>query len=53
MVSTVLRDAEERLLEALKSGNQAEIATAKLAVMGALDEYRKVASGIGENPQEA
>ena len=53
MVSTVLRDAEERLLEALKSSNQAEIATAKLAVMGALDEYRKVASGIGENPQDA
>jgi hypothetical protein len=53
LVSTGLRDAEERLLKALKSGNQAEIATAKLAVMGALDEYRKVASGIGENPQDA
>ena len=50
-VSTVLRDAEERLLQALKSGNKAEIVAAKLALMGALDEYRNVAGGIGEDPQ--
>ena len=47
MVSTVLRDAEEKLLQALKSGNKAEIAAAKLALMGTLDEYSKIAKGIG------
>ena len=52
MVSTVLRDAEERLLQALKSGNKAEIAAAKLALMGALDEYGKIANGIGEGLPE-
>lgn len=49
MVSTGLRDAEDRLLRALKSGNKAEIAAAKLALMGALDEYSKVAKEIGED----
>jgi hypothetical protein len=48
-VATGLRDAEERLLKALKSGNQAEITAAKLALMGALDEYSKVADGIGQD----
>ena len=52
MVSTVLRDAEEKLLQALKSGNKAEIAAAKLALMGALDEYSKIANGIGEGLTE-
>ena len=46
MVSTGLRDAEDRLLRALKSGNQSEIVAAKVALMGALDEYSKVADGI-------
>jgi len=50
MVSTGLRDAEDRLLRALKTGNQAEIVAAKLALMGALDEYSKVADGIGREP---
>jgi len=50
MISTELRDAEDRLLRALKTGNQAEIVAAKLALMGALDEYRKVADGIGREP---
>ena len=52
MVSTVLRDADEKLLQALKSGNKAEIAAAKLALMGALDEYSKIANGIGEGLPE-
>jgi hypothetical protein len=52
MVSTVLRDAEERLLRALKSGDEADIVAAKLALMGALDEYSKIAKGIGENPPD-
>jgi hypothetical protein len=52
MVSTVLRDAEERLLQALKSGNKAEIVAAKLALMGALDEYSKTADGLGEDLPE-
>ena len=52
MVSTVLRDAEERLLRALKSGDKAEIVAAKLALMGAVDEYSKIAKGIGENPPD-
>jgi hypothetical protein len=47
MVSTGLREAEDRLLRALKSGNKAEIVAAKIALMGALDEYSKVADGIG------
>ena len=50
LVSSGLRDAEERLLEALKSGNKTEIVAAKLALMGALDEYSKVAVGIGDDP---
>jgi len=49
-VSTGLRDAEDRLLQALKSGNKAEIVAAKVVLMGTLDEYSKVADGIGEDP---
>ncbi|MFY9989776.1 MAG: hypothetical protein WAL40_01870 [Rhodoplanes sp.] len=49
-VSNGLRDAEDRLLQSLKSGNKAEIVAAKVVLMGALDEYSKVAVGIGENP---
>jgi hypothetical protein len=48
-VSTGLRDAEDRLLRALKSGNKAEIVAAKIALMGALDEYGKVADGIDKD----
>ena len=50
MVSTGLRDAEDRLLRALKSGNKSEIVAAKVALMGALDEYSKVADGIDKGP---
>jgi len=46
-VATGLRDAEEGLLKALKSGNKADIMAAKLDLMGALDQYSKVADGIG------
>ena len=49
MVSTGLRDAEERLLQALKRRNKADIVAAKVALMGALDEYSKVADGIAED----
>ena len=49
LVSTGLRDSEDRLLQALKSGNKVEIVAAKLALMGALDEYSKVADKIGED----
>ena len=49
MVSTALRDAEDRLLRALKSGNKAEITAAKIALMGTLDEYGKVADGIDKD----
>ena len=48
-VSTVLRDAEERLLRALRSGNKAEIVAAKLDLKGALDEYSKFADEIGND----
>lgn len=48
-VSTGLRDAEGRLLQALKGGNKADIVSAKVDLMGALDEYSKVAGGIGED----
>ncbi|MCI4679152.1 DUF4175 domain-containing protein [Rhodoblastus acidophilus] len=44
--STLLRDAEERLLQALKSGNEAEITEAKLALRAALDEYSRIAGAI-------
>jgi hypothetical protein len=44
--SSELRDAEERLLEALKGGDQRGITAAKLAVMGSLDEYSKVVDAI-------
>ena len=46
-VSTGLRDAEEKLLGALKRRDQAAIATAKLDVMGALDEYGRIVNGLG------
>jgi hypothetical protein len=49
IVSTGLRDAEDRLLRALKNGNKSDIIAAKLALMGALDEYSKVADGIGKD----
>jgi hypothetical protein len=49
MASTGLRDAEQKLLQALKSGNKAQIVAAKLDLMGALDEYSKVADGIGQD----
>lgn len=52
VVSTGLRNAEERLLQALKSGDKAEIVAAKLALMGTLDEYSKIAKGIGEDLPE-
>ena len=48
-VSIGLRDAEERLLQALKRRNKADIVAAKVALMGALDEYSKVADGIAED----
>ena len=48
-VSSGLREAEERLLQALKSGNKTAIAAAKLVLMGALDEYSKIAVGIGDD----
>ena len=47
--STGLRDAEGRLLQALKGRNKAAIVAAKLDLMGALDEYSKVATGIGND----
>ena len=50
MVSTGLRDAEDRLLQALKGGDKAEIVAAKVVLMGALDEYSKVADRIGKDP---
>ena len=37
------------MLDAIKSGNKAEIVAAKLALMAALDEYRKTVDGIGED----
>jgi hypothetical protein len=49
MASTALRDAEEKLLQALKSGTKAEIVAAKLAVAGAIDEYSKVVDVIGRD----
>jgi hypothetical protein len=49
MASTGLRDAEQKLLQALKSGNKAQIVAAKLDLMGALDEYSEVADGIGQD----
>ncbi|MFY9643507.1 MAG: hypothetical protein WCD20_15755 [Rhodomicrobium sp.] len=48
-VSSGLKEAEDRMLDAIKSGNKAEIAGAKLALMAALDEYRKTVDGIGED----
>jgi hypothetical protein len=47
-VSTGLKDAEDRMLNALKSGDRSKIAEAKLALMTALDEYRKAVGGIEE-----
>ncbi len=37
------------MLDAIKSGNKAEVVAAKLALMAALDEYRKTVDGIGED----
>lgn len=45
-VSTGLRNAEERLLRALKSRDSAQIESARQDVMGALDEYGKTVSGM-------
>ncbi len=47
-VSTGLKDAEDGMLNALKSGDKSKIVEAKLVLMAALDEYRKAADGIGE-----
>ena len=49
IVSSGLRDAEERLLQALKRGDKTAIVAAKLDLMGALDEYSKFAVGIGND----
>ena len=49
IVSTGLRDAEDRLQNALKSGGKKAIVEAKLGLMAALDEYRKAAGSIGED----
>ena len=48
-VSTVLRDAEDRLLRALRSRDDAEIARARIALMGALDEYGKFAGTLDKD----
>jgi hypothetical protein len=48
-ISSGLKKAEDRMLDAIKSGNKAEIVAAKLALMAALDEYRKTVDGIGED----
>jgi hypothetical protein len=48
-ISSGLKEAEDRMLDAIKSGNKAEIVAAKLALMAALDEYRKTVDGIGED----
>jgi len=47
-VSTGIQEAEDKMLDAIKSGKKAEIVAAKLALMAALDEYRKAVDGIGE-----
>jgi len=47
--STLLRDAEERLLQAVKSGDKAQIAEAKLRLRAALDEYSTIAGTICDN----
>jgi hypothetical protein len=47
MVSTGLRDAEDKFLRAVKSGNKAEIVDAKLVLRAALDEYSKATDRIG------
>ena len=49
MVCTGLRDAEQRLLLALKSGDTDEVDAAKLALRGALDAYGKVVDVIGRD----
>ena len=48
-VSTGLRDAEDRLMNAMKSGDKNAFVEAKLALMAALDEYRKAAGGVSED----
>jgi len=47
-VSTGLKEAEDKMLDAIKSGKRDGIVAAKLALMAALDEYRKAVDGIGE-----
>jgi len=47
-VSTALKDAEDRMLNAIKSRDKGKIVEAKLVLMAALDEYRKAAGGISE-----
>jgi len=48
-VSKGLKEAEDRALAAIKSNNKDKIVAAKLALMAALDEYRKAAGDIGED----
>ncbi len=45
-VSTGLKEAEDRLLDAIRSGNKAEIATAKLNLLASLDVYKKIVDDI-------
>ena len=45
--STALRDAEGRLLQALRGSNRQDIVAAKVALMGALDAYGKEADALG------
>jgi hypothetical protein len=47
-VSAGLKEAEDRVLEAIKSSNKDRIVAAKLALMAALDEYRNAVDSIGE-----
>ena len=48
-VSSGLREAEDRMRAAIKSGNKDEIVAAKLALMAALDEYKNAVHSIGED----
>ena len=45
-VSIGLRNAEDRLLQALKNRDAAQIDSAKRDVMGALDEYGKAVTAM-------
>jgi hypothetical protein len=51
-VSTALKEAEDGMLNAIKSGNKTEIVDAKLFLMATLDEYRKIAEEIGADENE-